>query len=211
MAPTDWVQWHERYRDAEGALTRRLALVQGLIEEVLDAHEGAPVRVLSLCSGDGRDVLGVLAARKGRDRVSGRLIELDPDIADAAMDAVADGGVTGISVLNADASRTQSFAGAVPADLVLLCGIFGNISNADVERTITALPMLVSPGAHVIWTRHPRPPDLTPALRGWFAGTGFAELAFEADPDGAYAVGLQRFDGVPQRLEPGNRLFTFLR
>jgi hypothetical protein len=29
---------------------------------------------------------------------------------------------------------------AVPADLVMLCGIFGNINDSDVERTVSAAP-----------------------------------------------------------------------
>ena len=34
-----------------------------------------------------------------------------------------------------------------------------------------------APGGHVVWTRHRRPPDLTPAIRADFAAAGFTELA----------------------------------
>ena len=42
----------------------------------------------------------------------------------------------GIEVLCADAGTTASYAGAVPADLVLVCGVFGNITDADMMHTI---------------------------------------------------------------------------
>ena len=83
-----------------------------------------------------------------------------------------------MEVRQADASRVASFADALPADVLLLCGIFGNVSMADIERTHSAAPALCAPGATVIWTRHRREPDLTPRIRGWFTAAGFEELAF---------------------------------
>ena len=53
----------------------------------------------------------------------------------------------------------------------------------------------VGRGSEVIWTRHRRPPDATPAIRSDFASAGFTELAFEA-PDGyVLSVGRHRLDG----------------
>jgi hypothetical protein len=38
--------------------------------------------------------------------------------------------------------RCRSFgaAAALPADVLLLCGIFGNVSDDDIGRTVRALP-----------------------------------------------------------------------
>ena len=58
---------------------------------------------------------------------------------------------------------------------MLACGVFGNISDADVFHTINLLPQLCRPGATVIWTRSRRVPDLTPAIRQYFAAHGFAD------------------------------------
>ena len=33
-------------------------------------------------------------------------------------------------------AATDAYTGAVPADLVLLVGIFGNITPADIQRTV---------------------------------------------------------------------------
>jgi hypothetical protein len=110
-----------------------------------------------------------------------------------------------------DAGTTSSFASAVPADLVLVCGIFGNITDEDVRRTIEALPTLCADGATVIWTRHRREPDLTPTIRGWFAGAGFEELLFASPGIGKYAVGVHRLARAPLPFSSGVQLFTFFR
>ena len=115
----------------------------------------------------------------------------------------------------ADASLVASFADALPADVLLLCGIFGNVSDADIERTIAAASALCRPGATVIWTRGRRPPDLTPQVRTWFSENGFTEVAFDAlkpaaaDADHLIGVGVSRRGRAPAAAPPDGRLFTF--
>jgi hypothetical protein len=92
-----------------------------------------------------------------------------------------------------------------------MCGVFGNIADADVRRLIEFLPALCRAGATLVWTRSRRAPDLTPAIRDWLAGTGFTELSFTAPPDVLGSVGTHRFDGEPQPLPLDQRLFSFLR
>ena len=104
-----------------------------------------------------------------------------------------------------------NYADALPADVLLLCGIFGNVSDADIERTATAAPALCAPGASVIWTRHRRAPDLTPRIRGWFQASGFAEVAFDV-PDQTLtgvSVGVGRLAVPPPATLPDGPLFTF--
>lgn len=97
----------------------------------------------------------------------------------------------------------------MPADLVLLAGVFGNISDHDVRRTIETLPQLCATGATVLWTRSRRPPDLTPSIRDWFAAAGLPEQAFEAPAGELFTVGVQRYLGAPQPLDPSGALFRF--
>ncbi len=87
------------------------------------------------------------AAGRGPD-VRGRLIELDAQNVQVARSLARDG----VEVVQADAAGTDAYIGAAPADLLLLCGIFGNISDEDVERTARAVPQLCEPGATVVWT-----------------------------------------------------------
>jgi hypothetical protein len=75
---------------------------------------------------------------------------------------------------------------------------------------VAALPGLCAPGALVLWTRHRSPPDLTPAIRSWFAEAGFGEEAFDTSDDSFMSVGAHRLTGEPAALMPGQRLFTFV-
>src|SRR5580698_7292952 len=85
-----------------------------------------------------------------------------------------------VEVREADATVMATFADALPADVLLLCGIFGNVSDEDIRFTVEAASAMCRPGGTAIWTRHRRPPDLTPQIRAWFAASGFDELAFDA-------------------------------
>jgi hypothetical protein len=79
------------------------------------------------------------------------------------------------------------------------------------QATVAALPSLCAPSALVLWTRHRRPPDLTPAVRSWFREAGFREeAAFDVSHDGFMSVGARRLTGEPATLMPGQRLFTFV-
>ena len=110
----------------------------------------------------------------------------------------------------ADAGVVANFADALPADVLLLCGIFGHISDRDIKRTVDAAPALCTIGATVIWTRHRRPPDLTPRIRAWFASHGFDEIAFEAlSTSTSASIGVNRLRDAPSSGLPGRPLFTF--
>ena len=101
-----------------------------------------------------------------------------------------------------------AYAGAVPADIVLACGIFGNITDDDIHNTVAHLPSLCAPNATVIWTRGTFAPDLTPTIRVWFMEAGFTELDFVAIPDTTVGVGANR---SPRRLTRSNPTFTSSR
>lgn len=208
---TDWAAWHESYEDPSSYLAARLRVVQGFIREFLDSRSGHGCRVVSLCAGKGLDVLGVLASHPAKRLVSGRLVELDPGLAAAAREAARAAELRDVEVVVADAGLTDSYVGAAPADLVIVCGVLGNISDHDVERTVRAMPSLCSQGGTVIWTRHRSAPDLTPAIRQWFSEAGFAEQAFTSPGPDSFAVGLHRLDGSTNTFAAGRRLFTFLQ
>ncbi len=207
---TDWSVWHEAYERAGSSLPDRLAAVREQIARRLDATAPGPVRVVSACAGDGRDLLGVLAGRDDADRVSGLLVEYDERLAARARAAAA-ALPARLDVLHGDAARSDAYAAYVPADLVLLCGIFGNIDDEDIRTTIHAAPQLCARGAEVIWTRHRDDGDLTPLVRAWFADAGFEEVAFVAPADTFWSVGVHRWVGEPPPLEPGRHWFTFVR
>ena len=211
MTSTDWVDWHTPYDDPDSSLSQRLQAVQRGVRGFLDTVGDRPVRIVSACAGQGRDLLEVLATHPARDRVSARLVELDPRNVRTARAAAAANGLTGVEVVEADAGTTDAYAGAVPADLVMFCGVFGNITDADIERTVRALPMFCAPGATVIWTRGRWAPEVVAGIRRWFDETGFAERSFEAPEGAKWSVGVDVLETDPVPFVPGERLFTFTR
>ena len=208
-APRDWAEWHRPYDDPASLLSGRLRRVQAHFKALLDRQPPGPVQVISLCAGQGRDVIGVLAGHPRRDSVRARLVELDPRNVEHARRAAAAAGLDAVEVLAADAGLADSCAGAVPAQIVVACGIFGNITDVDISATVAALPGLCAPGAGVIWTRHTRPPDRTPAIRSWFSAAGFAEESYEAPEATRQGIGRHRLTGPPAAFAPGRRLFAF--
>jgi hypothetical protein len=206
---TDWIAWHRGYDDPDSGLSRRLRVVQAEIGAWLDETAPAPVTVVSACAGDGRDLLQVLAERDDSHRVRATLLEYDRRNVERATRSVAASDLRGITVTCADAGLADSYLEAVPADLLIMCGVFGNMDDDAVRRLIDALPQLCRPGATVIWTRHRRPPDLTGRIRRWLQGVGFEEVSYAAPADQLYSVGRHRLVAEPQELTTGARWFEF--
>jgi len=207
----DWLDWHSAYEDPTSALSRRLSVVRDEFREALDAHRGA-TRVISICAGQGRDVLPVLAAHPNGRNVDALLVELDPRNTELAQRTVDEYGLKRVRVLQGDAASTDSYVGAAPANIVLACGIFGNVSDEDVRRVIAYLPCLCAANATVLWTRGRQPHrDFAQEIRGLFADGGFEEIAFDAPDDTKYRVGVCRLVAAPRPLKRGVQLFRFNR
>ena len=206
----DWVAWHAAYDDPSSSLAARLQRVRWHLRDAIGWAPTGRVSLVSLCAGQGRDVIGVLPSHPRRDDVRAVLVESDARNAGLARLAAKRAGLSQVEVRRADASLVASFADALPADVLLLCGIFGNISDGDIERTVAVAPALCRAGATVIWTRHRRPPDLTPQVRAWFAASGFDEIAFEALQTATLTgVGVTRLRRTPAAEPPRHPLFTF--
>jgi hypothetical protein len=204
-----WVRWHDDYEDPNSPLSARLAEVQRQLRVILDDAPQGRLRLIAFCAGRGRDVLDVLDDHpRGRDVVA-RLVELDAELANDAALLACERGLDDVEVVIADASRTDAYVGAVPADIVLVCGVFGNVSMEDIGVTIATLPSLCAPHAHVIWTRHRRPPDWTPAIRAMFRDSGFREVDFVAPQDHFFCVGTQQLERPPAPLVVDVSMFTF--
>lgn len=203
-----WTRWHDDYDDADSDLSRRLRVVHGRIRAWLETRADADLHVLSMCAGQGRDILPV-AAEAGPRRLQLTLVESDPSNVERARASAHRLGL-GVDVRCADAGVSRTYVGLPRADLVLACGIFGNISDADVLRTVDALPQLCREAATVIWTRSRRAPDLTADIRARLTRAGFAERAFDAPDDALFSVGTCQLVAVPEPLVEDRTWFTFL-
>jgi SAM-dependent methyltransferase len=212
MVDRDWKEWHGAYEDSSSDLSKRLEIVKGFIRRSLPASPGKSFRILDLCAGNGRDLFETLDGYKFVDMIQARMIELDPELANAAKDRAGRMRLPNVEVIQADAGDTNLFQGIVPADLVMLCGIFGNISEKDIAKTVRTLSTICAEDAKIIWTRNRRDPDMTPFVRSLFINADFVELDFVAPEDVIlkFAVGLNQFTGQPQSLQKDQHLFTFV-
>jgi hypothetical protein len=213
------VAWHRDYEVPNSSLGRRLEVVRARLRAALDVH--APghgrVRLISMCAGDGRDVLPTLAETAHGRAVQAVLVELDARLADQARRTAEHFDLRNVEVRNADAGVVDSYAGFVPAQIALVCGVFGNVAVSDVDGTIAALRSLLVPHGIVIWTRGRGPGENDPsaAVREMFAAHGFEELGFTAPHDAAFRVGVHRLSHAAaaapdERFAAGARMFTFL-
>jgi len=185
-------------------------VVQRRLAQALEQAAPGPIRIVSMCAGQGRDVIGVLAEHHRKDDVTARLVEFDADLVRVARAIAQDAGLAGLEIVQGDASLTSAYAGAVPAHVILVCGVFGNISEADIHGTILELPSLSAPAATVIWTRHRLAPDLTPTIRGWFNEGGFEEIAFDTEEGTNFGVGTHRLVDAPRPFRANLQMFTFM-
>jgi SAM-dependent methyltransferase len=188
---SDWVEWLDRYDDPTSLQAQRLPVVRELIGQAIAEHPGNVLRALSLCAGDGRDLLPVIVEWRGRKKIVARLVELTPGMAERAR-AFAAQHELDVDVLEGDAADPANYEGAAPADVVLACGLLGRIPDTHAHRMIGTLPALCRDGGFVVWTRHRHEPDLTPSVRRWFAEAGFEERAFESPGTDNFAVGIHR-------------------
>jgi hypothetical protein len=90
-----------------------------------------------------------------------------------------------------------------------MCGVFGNITAADIARTVAYCDRLCAPGGTLVWTRNRKAPDLVPRVCEWLEARGFARR-WVSPPEVRQGVGVHRFAGTPKPLVPGGRMFTFV-
>ena len=211
MALRDYADWHGEYDRAGSPLHLRLLVVQDLIATALDELSPGPIQVISMCAGQGRDLIGVARRHRRGGDLAGVLVEADPRNAAAARTGIEQAGLGGLTVIEGDAGQSGAYAGAVPAGLVLACGIFGNVSDEDIRRTVGFLPALCSPGAWVIWTRHPRQDGILPSIQGWFEDAGFRPQALVVPEGNLFGVGAARLTASPRPFRSGQELFSFVQ
>lgn len=207
----DWFEWHNLYAVAP-VLQQRLQIVREFIAQVFSNSPPGLIRLVSVCAGDGRDLLSTLAEHPRARNVFGRLVELNLPLVEqgrAQIEALRLG--RQIEFLHGDATDSTSYAGAVPADVVLLCGVLGNLPDEEVlVRLIKNLAFLARKGAHVIWTRgHFDGIDFSQIVRKHFAEAGYEEIQFRLTATGNMGIGLHRFFGETRLLPQKERLFVF--
>ena len=209
----DWVAWHEAYERPGSDLSQRLGVVRDQLARALVRCPPGPIRLLSLCAGDARDVLDVLATHPRSADVTAVLVETDELLTERARASVASlpDGSGAVEVRTADAGAVDVWADVVPAQVVLACGVFGNLERDQVERCISTLPVACARGALLLWTRGRGPEDPGPDLDRWLRTAGFEPVARVAPERARYRVGVDTYVGPSRQPVPGERLFSSFR
>jgi hypothetical protein len=212
-----WLDWHRHYDNPNSSIALRLTVVQrdlrrALVEAPCD--EDGIVHLICMCAGEGRDVLPVLAEQNGGRRVKAILVEFDEIMAQRARIEVANLGLSEVEVKTADAGTTDTYLDLPPAQILLVCSVFGNITVEDMRRTIATLPALLAIDGIVIWTRAGRTGhDPSLEVRRCFLDNGFTEISFTSTADDMFRVGMHRLADRPSDLrlqQHGTRMFTFV-
>jgi hypothetical protein len=169
--------------------------------------------VISLCAGDGRDLIGALINHPRAWEVKVRLLELDPQLVAVGRGAAEAAGLAGqIEFVQGDAAKASAYLGMVPADLVLACGVFGNLERTETTRLSGGLSMLCRNGGFLIWTRYlfsRKEEGETIFLRQQLRESNFEEVRFDVTPDGRFGIGTSQYVGQPSPLPEEQLLFRF--
>lgn len=154
MDTTDWHEWHHAYAVSE-SYRRRLACVRTHIAAALDAMAPRPIRIVSICAGDGRDVISVLREHPRRRDVAATLVELDARLVDDGRTLARDAGLeANVEFVQADATRPDVYVGRLPCDLLVACGILGNILPETTPSFVALASAACETGGRLIWTRN---------------------------------------------------------
>ena len=209
----DWNEWHRQYSILP-SLQARLQMVREQIIAALAACPPGPIRVISVCAGDGRDLISALVDHPRRKDVTGVLLDNHPDSIARGQAAAEQAGLGAqLRFLLADAGRADSYQGSVPADVLILSGFLGHLRHADVPRLIRNLPMVCKTGGWAIWSRHlvlHGGREQVPAIRELLRQAKFEEIHFAAQPPDGFAVGRNHFTGQSAPLDPTQVLFEFV-
>lgn len=208
--PKDWYEWHDLY-DTEPKLQQRLEIVQEYIAYSLNATPDGAIRIVSVCAGDGRDLLGTLKNHPRAKDVSARLVEINSNLVERGRASIESLGLgKQIEIINGDATLATNYVGTVPADIVIVCGVFGNLEEAELNRLLDNLSFLSKPGAFVIWTRgHSNGITYSDNVRKILSASGFEEVNFKLTATGDMGVGLHRYLGENLPKPKEQQLFVF--
>lgn len=205
-----WYSWHAPYDDLGSAQTDRLAAVQHLLDEGLSAAPVGPLRVVSACAGQARDLLPVLIHHPRGSDVTARIIDAEPLNVAFVNAALGSTGLADAFAVAADAGTTGAYAGAAPADLVVLCGVFTNVALDDARSIVAMLPALCVSGGLVVWSTYGRGAVDTDRILGLFDVAEFDLVDMSRSPDRQWSVGAHRYTGPGRPLPADERFFRFV-
>jgi hypothetical protein len=191
----------------------RLRAVQAHLAERLDRAPKGPVHLVSLCAGDGRDVIGVLQSHSRRKDVKAWLVELDSQsVAQGVRQTRLAGLEAVIHYIHGDATLFATYRDLVPCEIVLVCGVWGHVPPADRAQLARALASFCKPGGAVIWTRGiSKGMARFDEIQAHFDRASWEKVRVSVTPDEDWIVGTHQYRGPALHPPATGRLFNFRR
>ena len=191
----------------------RLQAVQDQIAACLDEANEGSLRVVSLCAGDGRDVMGVLESHERREDVRAWLVELDPKSVAAGIAARNDAGLGRYVIfIEGDATDFATYQGILPADIVVVCGVWGHVPPDERLMFVRALAKFCTPGASVVWSRGvDRGQARYTDIQNLFEENSFERVRDSVTSDDKWAICTHRYIGPATEVPTTGRIFNFHR
>jgi hypothetical protein len=210
LRPGVWSGWPEKAYQREG-YQQRLQAVQEHLSECLDEAPPGPVRILSMCAGDGRDVIGAVRAHRRRKDVSAWLVELNSQSVELGKGYSVNAGLErSLKFINADATVYSTYKQIAQADIVLVCGVWGHVPAGEKSMLVRAISTLCKPGGAVIWTRGTsKGIGRVREIEALFAGTWWDKSRVTYTPDAAWAIATYRYHGPAHEMPADGQIFHF--
>jgi hypothetical protein len=212
LRPSVWSGWPDRAYQ-RNRYQQRLSAVQQHLIECLETAPRDSLRILSLCAGDGRDVVSVLRSHPRRTNVSAWLVEIDRRSVAIGMQNVESAGlVDSVRFLNEDATDYATYANIPPSHITLACGVWGHVPTQERASFVHAIACLCQPGGSVIWTRGvSKGMDRLHQILSHFTPACWEEVRVSLTPDKGFAVATHRYCGPLIERPTGGRIFNFER
>jgi len=210
FARANWSGWPElayerpKYRE-------RLRVFQEQIAECLDQAPHGPLRILSMCVGDGRDVIGVLQSHWRRKEVEAYLVELNgQSVSEGIKHAKASGLGNVVKFIHADATDYSTYKNLAPCDIVLVCGVWGHVPANDRAKLIHALASFCKPGGNVIWSlKTSKGEHRLAEVRSQFDHACWSPVRQNSTPGQKSAVCTYVYRGAALEVPANGRIFSF--
>jgi putative methyltransferase len=207
-----WKGWPaEAY--SEVRYQQRLEAVQEHLRKNLNEAPAGPLRLISICAGDGRDVIGVLQTHKRRTDVSAWLVELDRESVAAGVRETSIVGLDDIvRFINGDATDYTTYEGIAPANVVLACGVWGHVPAHERASLAGAIAELCKLRGTITWTRGVSAGMVRlNEIERLFVRPRWENVRTTITADKRWAVATYRNFGPPVALPVAGRIFNFQR
>jgi hypothetical protein len=156
-------------------------------------------------------VIGVVGSHPRRSDVTAWLVEQNPQSVAAGVCRLADAGLeNSVAFLTGDATLYTTYEKIAPADIVLLCGVWGHVPADERTQLVRALACLCKPAGAVIWTRGVAKGMIRlQQIQVHFAGSSWEQVRVSLTPDKNWAIVTHRCRGSACELPTSGQIFHF--